>query len=325
VLVSPIANENIAGVDAADQNNDNIRKYAAGMREVAREQRVGFVDVFTPTHEALRSPGSDLTINGVHLTEEGYAIFASALFKGTFGEDPPEINEALRQAIIDKDRQSFRRYRPLNTFYYTGGRNEAYGYLDFLPAMRNFDLLVANRDRRIWDLAQGKLVSDKIDDSNVPPLPPTDQTRGVNEWLPAAEELKAFQVDPRFDVNLFAGEEQFPEIANPIQMRFDARGQLWVSCSNTYPHVYPGQEPRDKLVILEDTDGDGRADRSSVFSDNLHVPLSFEFGDGGVYVSDMPNLTFLKDTNSDGKADLRKVLLSGFGTEDSHHALHDFI
>ena len=67
------------------------------------------------------------------------------------------------------------------------------------------------------------------------------QSRGANEWLTAAEELKAFKVDPRFEVNLFAGEEQFPEIANPIQMRWDARGRLWVSCSTTYPHVYPGQ------------------------------------------------------------------------------------
>ena len=119
-----------------------------------------------------------------------------------------------------------------------------------------------------------------------PPLPKTDQSRGANEWLPAAEELKAFKIDPRFEVNLFAGEEQFPEIANPIQMRLDTRGRLWVSCSNTYPHVYPGNEPHDKLVILEDTDRDGRADKSTIFADDLHVPLSFEFGDGGVYVSD---------------------------------------
>jgi putative heme-binding domain-containing protein len=325
VLISPIANENIPGVAAADLNNDRIQRYAAVMHEVAAEQKVGYVDVFEATHEALRSPGSDLTVNGVHLTEEGYQIFAEALYRGLFGEDPPEINEALRQAVIDKDRQFLRRFRPLNTFYYTGGRNDAYGYLDFLPAMRNFELMTANRDRLLWDLAQGKAASDKPDDSTVPPLPKTDQMRGVNEWLPADKELAAFQIDPRFEVNLFAGEEQFPEIANPIQIRFDTRGRLWVSCSNTYPHVYPGKEPRDKLVILEDTDRDGRADKSTIFADDLHVPLSFEFGDGGVYLSDMPHLTFIKDTDGDDKADVRRVLLSGFGTEDSHHALHDFV
>ncbi|MHC4880042.1 MAG: PVC-type heme-binding CxxCH protein, partial [Planctomycetota bacterium] len=99
---------------------------------------------------------------------------------------------------------------------------------------------------------------------------------------------------------------------------------LWVSCSLTYPHVYPGNEPNDKIVILEDTDKDGRADKSTVFADDLHIPLSFEFGDGGVYVSEQPHLSFLKDTDGDDKADVHEIVLTGFGTEDSHHSLHDF-
>ena len=142
--------------------------------------------------------------------------------------------------------------------------------------------------------------------------------------MSATDEQKAFQVDPRFEVTLFAGEEEFPDIAAPIQMRWDNRGRLWVGCSTTYPHVYPGMEPNDRLVILEDTDGDGKADKSTVFADDLHIPLSFEFGDGGVYVSEEPHLTFLKDTDGDGKADYRRNVLTGFGTEDSHHSLHDF-
>ncbi len=341
VLVSPIASENVEAVAAADLNNARIKLYVEAMRDVAREQRVGFADVFADTLDELRSPGTDLTINGVHLTQEGDRLFSASLFQKVFGEAPPPVNEALRAAVVDKNNQFFRRFRPLNTFYYTGGRNKAYGYLDFLPAMRNFDIMVANRDRRIWDLAKvgratepvqgsektkatGSEARPAIDDSNVPPLPQSIQSRGANEWMSAADELKAFKIDPRFDVNLFAGEEQFPDIAAPIQMRWDARGRLWVSCSTTYPHVYPGNEPNDKLVILEDTDGDGRADKSSVFADDLQIPLSFEFGDGGVYVSEMPHLTFLKDTDGDGRADFRQHILTGFGTEDSHHALHDF-
>jgi putative heme-binding domain-containing protein len=323
VLVSPIANENVAGVPAADLNNARIRKYVDAMADVAREQQVGFVNVFDPSLAAMNEPG-DLTINGVHLNEEGERRFSEILFQGTFGSAPPQVSGSLREAIVDKNRQFFRRFRPLNTFYYTGGRNKEYGYLDFLPAMKNFDLLVANRDQRIWDLAAGKAVPATVDDANVPQLPKTIQSRGANEWMTAAEELKAFRVDPRFEVNLFAGEEQFPDIANPIQMRWDARGRLWVSCSLTYPHVYPGSEPQDKIVILEDTDGDGRADKSTVFADRLHIPLSFELGDGGVYVSEQPCLSFLQDTDGDDRADVHRTVLSGFGTEDSHHALHDF-
>lgn len=325
VLLSPTANENVAGVAAADRNNQQIALYVRAMREVAEQQQVGFVDLFAPTKAALASPEIELTINGVHLNEAGYRLLAKALFQGILGRSPEvEVNEQIRQTVIDKNRQYQRRYRPVNTFYYTGDRRQSYGYLDFLPAMRNFEIMAANRDRRIWDLAQAKPVPPTIDDSNAPSLPTAEESRGANEWMTAEDEKAAFEVDPRFEVNLFAGEEEFPDIAAPIQMRWDSQGRLWVSCSTTYPHVYPGNEPNDKIVILEDSDGDGRADKSSVFADNLHIPLSFEFGDGGVYVSEQPHLTFLKDTNGDGRADFRRRLLTGFGTEDSHHALHDF-
>lgn len=325
VLISPTANEDIDGVPAATLNNANISQYADAMRDVAKEQNVGFANVFNDTLQASGDPHSDLTINGSHLTEAGYETFCRSLYRNVFGEDASAVNEELRANVIDKNRQYFRRFRPLNTFYYTGGRNKTYGYLDFLPAMKNFDIMTANRDQRSADIASGKAVPDKVDDSNVPVLPDTKESRGANNWMTAADELKAFEIDPRFEVNLFAGEEEFPDIAAPIQMRWDARGRLWVSCSTTYPHVYPGKEPDDKLVILEDTDGDGKADKSTVFADNLHIPLSFEFGNGGVYVSDEPHLTFLKDTDGDDKADVSTQLLTGFGTEDSHHALHDFV
>jgi len=223
------------------------------------------------------------------------------------------------------NRQYFRRYRPLNTFYYTGDRNKDYGYLDFLPAMRNFELMAANREARVHALARGEKVEGPLDDSNLPPLEAVAEGRGANEWLSPADELAAFQVDPRFEVNLFASEEQFPDLAKPISMRWDSRGRLWVSCSTTYPHVYPGEEPRDRIVILEDTNEDGRADDCTVFANDLHLPLSFELAKNGVYVSEQPDLTLIEDLDGDDRADRRTVLLSGFGTEDSHHSLHDFI
>ena len=223
------------------------------------------------------------------------------------------------------NRQYFRRYRPLNTFYYTGDRNKDYGYLDFLPAMRNFEMMATNREARIHALARGEKVEGPVDDTNLPPLEAVAEGKGANEWLSPADELTAFNFDPRFEVNLFASEEEFPEIANPIQMRFDSRGRLWVSCSTTYPHVYPGQEPADKIVILEDTDADGKADKSTVFADDIHIPISFELAKNGVYVFEQQYLTLIENIDGDDRADRRTVLLSGFGTEDSHHSIHDFI
>jgi glucose/arabinose dehydrogenase/azurin len=127
-----------------------------------------------------------------------------------------------------------------------------------------------------------------------------------------------------YEVNLFASEKEFPELANPIAMTFDDRGRLWLTTSTTYPHVLPGRKPDDKIVVLEDTNHDGRADKLTVFADGLYLPMGFELGDGGVYVDQEPNLMFLKDTDGDGKADERRVVLHGFGTEDSHHAIHAF-
>ena len=324
VLLSPIANEDIKRVAAGTMNNEQLAAYTAVMKEVAAEQKAGFANVFEATEAAMESPGDDLTVNGIHLSKEGYKLFGDTAYRQIFGKKAPELNESLRLEVLEKNKQFFRRYRPVNTYYYTGKRSEEHGYNDFLPAMRNFDLMVSNRYKRIWDLAQGKSVPAKIDDSNLPPLGEVWEARGTNPLLSAEDERKAFIMDPRFDVNLFAGEEEFPEIANPISIRWDSKGRLWVSCSTSYPQIFPGEEPHDKLVILEDTDGDGKADKSSVFSDDLYQPLSFEFGNGGVYVSQQPNLVFIKDTDGDGKADHKQVVLTGLGTEDSHHALHDF-
>lgn len=132
-------------------------------------------------------------------------------------------------------------------------------------------------------------------------------------------ELKAFVVPEGFEVNLFASE---PLIQKPVQMNWDAQGRLWVVSSTTYPHIKPGEEAKDQVVVLEDTDGDGKADKSTLFADGLHIPTALAPGDGGLYVANSTEVVFLKDTDGDLKADDRTVMLSGFGTEDTHHLLH---
>jgi putative heme-binding domain-containing protein len=132
-------------------------------------------------------------------------------------------------------------------------------------------------------------------------------------------ERKSFQVAEGFEVNLFAAD---PLLAKPIQMNFDPAGRLWMVSSEVYPQIKPGQTANDKVIVLEDRDGDGRSDRTSVFADGLLIPTGLEPGDGGVYVANSTELLHFKDTDNDGKADQRRVVLSGFGTEDTHHILH---
>lgn len=139
-------------------------------------------------------------------------------------------------------------------------------------------------------------------------------------WTATTEK---FTLPAGYEINLFASEKDFP-VEKPVAMNFDARGRLWVATMPTYPQYYPGIPVHDKIIILEDTDLDGKADKHTVFADDLYLPLGFEFGNGGIYVSQEPDILFLKDTDGDDKADLREVILTGFGSEDSHHATHAF-
>ncbi len=105
-------------------------------------------------------------------------------------------------------------------------------------------------------------------------------------------------------------------------MNFDPAGRLWIASSQAYPMIEVGQVAPDKIIVLEDTDGDGRADASSVFADGLLIPTGIAPGDGGVYVAQSTDLLHLRDTDGDGRADQLRRVLSGFGTEDTHHNLH---
>src|SRR5437764_9627294 len=126
-------------------------------------------------------------------------------------------------------------------------------------------------------------------------------------------------------VNLFASEEMFPELVNPVQTAWDAKGRLWVAVWPTYPHWKPKEEMNDEIRILEDTDGDGKADKCTVFADKLHCPTGFEFTNGGVLVAQAPDLLFLKDTDGDDKADVRQRVLSGLDSADTHHTANSFV
>ena len=148
--------------------------------------------------------------------------------------------------------------------------------------------------------------------------------RGLRD-IPApdpAAELAAMEVAEGYEVNLFAAD---PLISKPLQMHFDTRGRLWVSSSSVYPQIRPGEVANDTVTVLEDRDGDGRADAATTFADGLLMPTGVLPDDaGGAYVANSTELVHLADTDGDGRADRRQVALSGFGAEDTHHIIHTF-
>lgn len=148
------------------------------------------------------------------------------------------------------------------------------------------------------------------------------ESRPEDRPVPSPDDaIETFILPDGYAINCFASEQMFPELANPIAMTFDDRGRLWVAVSPTYPHLVPGEKPDDKLLVLEDTDGDGVADRSTVFADGLYIPTGFVLSRDGAYVVSQPNLLHLRDLDGDLVADERTIVLHGFGSEDSHHSM----
>lgn len=139
----------------------------------------------------------------------------------------------------------------------------------------------------------------------------------IQEALSPEQSQKLTQVAVDFDVKLFASE---PDIINPIAMAWDEKGRLWIVESVDYPNTFKETDgvANDRIKICEDTDGDGKADKFTVFADDLNIPTSMVFANGGVIVSMAPHFVFLKDTNGDDKADVREIIMSGWGKNDTH-------
>jgi glucose/arabinose dehydrogenase len=331
VLVSPIAHENLQQRELPDgsANNKSLALYTAAMKKVAAAEQVTFVDLFAPSKMLMdEAKDKKLTINGVHLNELGDKLIAAELDESLFGPRPTANErdlENLRAEVNEKNRQFFFDHRAINSYYIYGGRKEPFGVVNFPAEFARLRKMIANRDQRIWQVAQGKEVPAKIDDSKAGEFAKieTNFTTPITITPPESSRSQ-MELPPGYAINLFASEEEFPDLENPVQFCWDAKGRLWVCVMPSYPMYLPGNPPNDKVLILEDTNSDGKADKVTTFADGLHVPTGIEIVSGGVYVAQQPNLVFLKDTNGDDKADTKEIVLSGFDSGDSHHSIHAF-
>jgi glucose/arabinose dehydrogenase/lysophospholipase L1-like esterase len=330
-LVSPIAHEDLHRPDLPDgrANNENLRLYAEAMRRVADQHGLVFVDLFAASQGLMAQVGEPLTVNGVHLSESGDRRIAAALDEGLFGPrptaDPAVDAEALRREVNEKNRLFFFDYRPANGSYVYGSHKTALS-ANFPAEFAKLRRMVEKRDRRIWALAQGKPVPERIDDSDTGALPQVASTfKGPLRITTPEEERKSFTTAPGFEVNLFASEVEFPDLKKPVAMAFDGRGRLWVTTLPSYPMYLPGEPVNDKILILEDTKGAGKADKMTVFADGLYLPTGLALGDGGAYVGCQPNVLFLKEGDGGtGRCVGREMILHGFGSADSHRAVNTF-
>lgn len=202
-------------------------------------------------------------------------------------------------------------------FYTAFGHDQrTWGNPGFLQLIERGTLWAASAaSRQAWEkLKMPEVVY--VDGFNVPNYENRQPPPKYQMPFSPEDALKFVQTPAEFRVELFASE---PDIIKPITFSFDERGRLWVIEAIDYPNrVLQGNAGEDRIKILEDTNGDGRADTVTVFADRLNLASSLVFANGGVIVSAAPHMLFLQDTNGDDKADVRRVISTGWGIRDSH-------
>ena len=345
VLLSPIAHEDLHDPNLPDgrENNARLAAYTEAMAAVARDRGVPYVDLFGPSQELYRAAADPLTINGIHLNSDGNRRIAEVIVESLLGRAPsadPETLEAVRTAVLDKNWHWFNRYRATDGNDVWGTRSS----LAFTDDQTNFevlqheltqlDVMAANRDAVTWAAANGASLAP--DDSDVPEpvevktnLAEPQVQDGVSitgtlDFMTPQESIDKMSLDEGLRANLFASEEMFPELINPVQLGVDTRGRLWAATWATYPKWEPTKAMDDRLLILPDEDRDGVADEAITFA-YVHNPTGFEFWNGGVIVASVPDLLFLKDTDGDDVADVRIRVLGALGSADTHHSANNFV
>ena len=339
VVFSPIAHENLNSPHLPDgsENNRKLASYTAAMQQVCQTKGVPFVDIYAPTAQAYEQSDEPWTINGIHLSDTGNQRLGEIIAKNLF--DNRQLPEAasltkLNEAIRDKNYHWFNRYRTVDGYNVYGGRSTLAWFgqsnADVMKVeMDSFDVMTANRDRRVWAVAAGGDL--EVADDNLPaqlevkPNKPGELAGGAYPYLGGEEAIEKMTLHDGFEVNLFASEEMFPELANPVQMAFDPDGRLFVSVWPSYPHWNPNEERKDRIIILPDENGDGVADECKIFADELNSITGFEFWNGGMLVCAPPEIWFLKDSDGDDVADIKIRMLQGVSSADTHHTANAFV
>ena len=332
VLLSPIANEDRTDrkILAGTWNNARLEMYTSAMKKIADEHKVACVDLFHPTLKLFAESTASkkfLTINGVHLSDAGYAALSPIMDEALSGAAPAlRCNlEKLHAEVQEKNKQFYYDYRAVNGCYIYGQRKTPFGVENFPAEFAKLRKMIAVRDGRIWQVAKGGTPSQHIDDSGTGEFVNTATNFKSEVHITTPAEAKAsFTLPPDYEISLYASEVEFPDLKDPVAITFDGQGRLWVTTNPSYPQYLPGTPPDDKILILEDADHDGKADKQTVFACGLHLPIGIELADGGAYVSLQPNLHFLKDNDGDDVADTNDVILHGFDTADSHHSISAF-
>jgi putative membrane-bound dehydrogenase-like protein len=227
--------------------------------------------------------------------------------------------EVLSERVEGDHHEPYTWVRPYGegrVFYTAYGHDEnTFNNQGFLDLVRN-GIFWAVGDKARENVIAMHLANPKYFDGPVPNYERRNPAPKVQESLTPEQSMSLIQVPVGFELQLFASE---PQVINPIYMNWDERGRLWVIETVDYPNEIKNDDVGDdRIKILEDTNGDGKADKTTIFAEKLNIPTSFVFSNGGIIVSEAPSFLFLKDTDGDDKADIRQTILTGWGKRDTH-------
>lgn len=338
-IVSPTAYQDLSHIYDSPKPgpiNANLALYTEAMREICKQEGVLFIDVYTPSRALFKNGDKRYTTDGALLNDAGYAWLASQLADGIFGKSHTESMKhrpLVRAAVNEKNWCWLNDYKMPNGVQIYGrrggGKNAPpQNYREEYQKTREMAEL---RDQAIWLALKGEKMDLATADANtfkLSPVPTNYKPSGKNgnpEYQPGEVSQGRITTAKGYKMELFASEKEFKDLANPVQVAFDNKGRLWVATMPSYPHYRIGDpKPTDKLIILEDTDKDGKADKQTTFAGDLHIPMGFEITPEGVYVAQSGHLVLLKDTDGDDRYDVKEVVLSGFDDHDTHHAIGAF-
>ncbi len=335
-IVSPAAFEDLSAVKDlpnGEKTNTLLAAYTKAMAEVCKQEGVLFFDALSTTHGFYSKSERFLTSNGHNLTEYGYRNFSRALADGLFGKSETKNDYAvIKAAVAEKNRLWLNDYKMPNGVHSVGRRHKPFGDKNYPQEYEKIRQMTDIREQALWAANKGKSFDVAAADAKTIKLPKVETNfkpsvkNGTLDFKSGKELEKTFKLPEGYKIELFADEKMFPNLQNPSQMAFDNKGRLWIGCMGSYPHYKIGDPlPNDKIIMLEDTNNDGKADKETIFVDNIHIPMGFEISDnGGAYVSLGNDLALFSDTDGDGKADKKEYVLSGFDDHDTHHAISGF-
>lgn len=273
-----------------------VNEVAAALRRFAADHNGVLLDVQEATRRVSLLKRV-LYESPVILNQAGYQIVAPMLVEQLGGPKPSGKgdDDALGSAIRHKNELFFHRWRPANWTYLFGFRKHEQG--QNAVEIPRFDPMVEEWDHKIAKLRDSKHQDPAIV-AEVAALSSPLKTENVRQKT-SGQPVPTFEVAEGLEVSLWA---ENPDLFKPIQMNWDPKGRLWIASSRTYPMIAPGGTAADAVIVLEDTNGDGKADRHTVFADGLLVPTGVvPDGKGGCYVAASSQLLHLEDTDGDGK------------------------